>query len=60
MISLRRLIIPTLSFLILVNILLAQTTPVGSPKPDYSQEALVYAQYSTKVSLEIREFPRAK
>jgi tetratricopeptide (TPR) repeat protein len=52
MISLRRLVIPTLSFLILINILLAQTTPAASPQPDYSQEALVYAQYSTKISLE--------
>lgn len=51
MISLRRLLTPTVS-LLLVNTALAQTAPSTSAKPDYSQEALVYVQHSTKISVD--------
>jgi tetratricopeptide (TPR) repeat protein len=52
MFSLRRLITPTLYFLTVVNVPLAQTAPGSTGKPDYSQEALIYLQHSTKVSFD--------
>jgi len=51
MISLRRLLSP-LSVLVSIHIVLAQTAPANNAKPDYSQEALVYLQHSTKVSFD--------